>query len=97
MIDLTIEKLISLRAAAKEFPDRPSSPTIWRWYSRGVAGVRLATVVVGGRRYTSREAIARFIAGTTAARDGQPPQLRSPAARERAVAKAEKELKNAGV
>jgi hypothetical protein len=74
-IDLEHESLISLAAAAKILPGRPSIPTLWRWRSRGVGGVRLETVVIGGRRYTSHEAIAKFIAGTTAARDGPPAPL----------------------
>src|SRR5271154_5104019 len=97
MIDILIELLISLAAASKLLPGRPSITTLWRWHHRGVRGVKLETVVIGGRRYTSREAIARFIAATTAARDGQPTLLRSPIARERAIAQAEQELKKAGI
>jgi len=96
-IDLEHEFLLSLTEAAKTLPGRPSVVTQWRWYSRGIGGVKLETVVIGGRRYTSLEAIARFIAGTTAARDGQPPPLRSTAARERAISNAEKDLKKAGI
>jgi len=51
-------------------PGQPHLSTLWRWYRRGVRGVRLETVVVGGRRFTSRAAIERFIERTTVARDG---------------------------
>ena len=95
MIDLQNEEIIPL--APKAFPSRPSIPTIWRWQGRGVGGVRLETIVIGGRRFTSREAIDRFIAATTAKRDGPPVSLRSPAARQRAILKAERELRDAGI
>ena len=95
MIDLKDEELIPLAGSA--FPSRPSNPTVWRWHRKGVGGVFLETVLVGGRRYTSREAINRFIAGTTAARDGPPVSLRSPAARQRAIEQAERALKDAGI
>lgn len=31
----------------------PDVTTVWRWRSRGVRGIRLDTVCIGGRRYTS--------------------------------------------
>lgn len=40
---------------------RPHINTIRRWAGRGVRGVRLRTWLVGGRRYTSIQAIAQFI------------------------------------
>ncbi len=64
---------------------------------RGVRGIQLQTFVVGGRCYTHAAAIETFISATTAARDSQPAPPRSPAARERAVAHAEQELKKAGI
>jgi Protein of unknown function (DUF1580) len=70
-IDLYEETLVSLAEAVCLLPGRrPHSSTLWRWYRRGVHGVRLETVVVGGRRFTSRAAIERFIQRTTAARNG---------------------------
>ena len=55
------EKLLSVNEAAKVIPGRPHLSTVWRWISYGVGGVRLETVQIGGRRYTSFEAIERFI------------------------------------
>lgn len=49
----------------------------------------LETVVIGGRRFTSREALDRFVERTTAAADGQPLPVRTPRQRERAVQEAE--------
>jgi hypothetical protein len=65
MIDLS-EHIISLSQAAKLMPrlrcDRPCNPsTIWRWCTRGVRGVRLESIRVGGTTATSQEALARFL------------------------------------
>lgn len=56
------EDLISLSQAARELPGRPHLSTIWRWTTRGVRGVVLETLVVAGRRFTSHEALQRFVA-----------------------------------
>lgn len=67
LIDVAHEDLIHFPEAAKEFPGRaPSLQTLHRWRLKGVRGVRLETAIVGGLRYTSREAIARFIAAQNA-------------------------------
>ena len=66
MIDIESEELGSLNKAAKWFPTRPHCSTVWRWGTRGVRGVHLDTVTIGGRRYTSREAVQRFLEATQA-------------------------------
>jgi hypothetical protein len=71
MIDIHTEKLQTLTEAARLLPDRPHVSTLYRWAQRGVKGVRLETVVVGGRRYTSVEALQRFAQRLTA--DPSPP------------------------
>jgi hypothetical protein len=40
---------------------------VYRWASRGIRGVRLEWVQVGGIRYTSREALDRFVAALSGA------------------------------
>lgn len=40
---------------------RPNISTLHRWATRGVRGVRLETVAVGHVRYTSVEAVRRFL------------------------------------
>ena len=70
ILDLSQEHLVTLTEASRIIPGSPHFSTLWRWYQRGIRGTRLETVIVGGRRFTSREAIKRFIARTTAARDG---------------------------
>ena len=41
-------------------PTRPARSTARRWAKEGIDGVVLETVRLGGRRYTSHEAVARF-------------------------------------
>lgn len=97
MIDTESERLLLLTDAAKVIPGRPSVPTLWRWRMRGVRGVRLETCVVGGRRYTSREALSRFIVGTTAAADGIAASTQTSRQRMSAIEAAERELGKAGI
>ena len=64
-INLDRERLITLREAVRRLPSgtgdrRLHISTIYRWTARGVGGVRLETLRVGGRLVTSVEAIQRF-------------------------------------
>jgi hypothetical protein len=97
MIDTTAEKMIRVGEAASAIPGRPHKATVWRWVLRGVRGIKLETIVVGAMRYTSREAIERFIAQTTAKANGDPIPIRTPRQRERAIERAEKELAAEGI
>jgi hypothetical protein len=56
-----LEELLSLSAAAVLLPNQPHVSTLWRWCLRGVKGVRLRTVFVGGRRYTTPAYLIEFI------------------------------------
>ena len=67
-LDLSQEQLLTLAEASRIIPGSPHFSTLWRWYRRGIRGICLETVIVGGRRFTSHEAIARFIGRTTASR-----------------------------
>jgi hypothetical protein len=65
MIDAFTEKIILLTKAAKRLPaiyreNPPHAATLYRWASRGVRGIRLEIIRVGGRTCTSEEALARF-------------------------------------
>ena len=52
---------VLLSKAAAFFPNRPSVASLWRWAIRGVRGVRLATIAIGGRRFVSRDAVNEFL------------------------------------
>ena len=98
-IDTRSETVIPISQAPRHFPGRPNISSIYRWFGRGSRGARLETVVVGGRRYTSIEAIERFIAATTANSPGADPQPTRPTSRQReaAIRRAERELSEAGI
>jgi hypothetical protein len=94
MIDLRAEELLSFGDATKALPGRPHISSIYRWASRGVRGAKLESVLVGGRRYTSVEAVERFCARATAAASREPPPLRTPRERQRAIEEAEREFES---
>ena len=70
---------------------------MWRWRLRGIRGVKLETIKIGGRRFTSAEALARFIEQSTAAADGLPLPTRTNRQREAAIRRAERELDGLGI
>ena len=63
--DLLDEDIIRLSHVPNELPGEITASTVWRWATRGVGGIRLETVKVGGRKLTSRQAIGRFIDATS--------------------------------
>lgn len=96
------ESLISLNAATRLIPGRNGKPinvsTVYRWAFKGAKGVRLESWLVGGQRFTSRQAMERFIERLNA--NSQPPivsRLRSSTRREREHAQACKELAREGL
>ncbi len=79
MIDIATESLIPLREAPRRLPPRPTGKRVhisacYRWVSRGVRGIRLEAIRVGGTMYTSLEALQRFAdrLGPQVAREPQP-------------------------
>ena len=65
MIDISAETLIPLSEAPKHLPPRPNGKRVhisacYRWISRGVRGVHLESIKIGGSTYTSKEALQRF-------------------------------------
>jgi Protein of unknown function (DUF1580) len=101
MIDVQREQPISFNEAAKFLPDgrRPGFSTWWRWSTKGIHGVKLETLLVGGRRCTSADAVARFFERTTAAASGESaqPAARTNRQRQAAIKKAEAECAAAGI
>ena len=97
MIDITKENLETLGQAARGIPGRTgrgvSTSAIWRWTTVGVRGCVLETILIGGVRYTSKEAMERFIA----AQNKSAAAAHSPDGRQAAKERAERELKDAGI
>lgn len=96
-IDISSESLLTITAATKTLPNRPSLSTLWRWIQRGTHGVKLETVLLGGRRYTSREALQRFFERTTAAADGTAVKVETPTQRRRRLDRVKRELSAVGI
>jgi hypothetical protein len=86
MLD-TPSDLIPFQQAAAFLPGRPHIATLHRWRLHGVRGRKLPTVLVGGRRFVSRQVLAAWLQADSV--EVTPPpiglsggsQLRSEAAR----------------
>ncbi len=101
MIDPNSETLISLSDAARHLPRRRAGKKVhtsccYRWTTAGCRGVILESIQIGGTRCTSKEALARFFRRLTQGDAADAPTIRSVAKRERAAAKAIRELERAG-
>jgi len=94
------EQLLTMRQAAKLFPGRTGRPinvsTVWRWLLGGRRGVRLESIVCGGVRYTSREAIHRYLTALNP-EQAAAPTIRTATQRSRASARAARALTEAGI
>lgn len=55
------EDYVSLSLASTLLPGNPHISTLHRWRLRGVKGIKLPTVLVGGRRYVLKCELQRFI------------------------------------
>lgn len=92
MPDSEIKCRISVATAARTiFGVAPE--TAWRWALRGVRGVRLESTIIGGRRYTSREACERFLAQL----NGEPEPPPAPPERTSRAEAAARALDEAGI
>ena len=65
MIDISNEQLVPLREVPELLPPRPTGKkvhisAVYRWSRRGIRGVRLDVITIGGTTYTSKEALQRF-------------------------------------
>jgi hypothetical protein len=72
MADFFREELLSLAEASRVLPNRPHVSTLWRWSLRGIKGVRLKTLIVGGRRYTTAAFLIEFTTRLSADRETVP-------------------------
>lgn len=71
-IDLRRETAITLADVAHHVPKRRGGKihysTIFRWVTKGVRGRVLQSIMIGGVRYTTVEALERFLNAPTSAR-----------------------------
>lgn len=70
MIDINSETIVTFSQLARRLPRRRKSrpthvSTVHRWRQRGVGGIRLEAVRLGGMWVTSLEAYARFCEALT--------------------------------
>jgi hypothetical protein len=61
MATLLDENLVPLIEASRHVPRRPHPSTLRRWAYEGIDGVRLESCKIGGRRFTTVEALRRFM------------------------------------
>lgn len=59
------EQVLTMAEAAKAVPQgrkrkSPHVATVWRWATRGVRGVVLETVLIGGQRFTTESSLEKF-------------------------------------
>ena len=96
MIDRGKEFLLAPVQACKEFPGGISLPTYFRYIGpHGVRGVQLESFLCGGKRWTSKEAIDRFIAAQNP--DETSPPAITASQRKRQSEAAQTELEKMGV
>lgn len=90
-IEIQKEHAIPLAEVPKYVPKRKGRKvhysTVYRWVTKGARGRILESVMVGGIRYTTVEAVARFL-------DSRKPSIREASATDEAIADA---LRKAGV
>lgn len=74
-IDIHTEELLELNKVPADLEHRTGKrlnvATIYRWASRGIAGIQLETILVGGNRFTSAQALNRFFTQSTLAKQGK--------------------------
>lgn len=96
-IDFDSENIITLAEACRRVPpDGVSTATMARWIQRGVRGVKLETIAIGGRRLTSEEALSRFFAAQNS-HDAPAAPVITAAQRRRQSESARQELVRMGV
>lgn len=100
MIDPTTEKLLRFTELAKHKVcprsrgKRTHASTLFRWATTGSKGVRLETIRVSGRFYSTVEAMARFLIASTEASEAAAPV--QPAQHRQSHRDAEKRARAAG-
>lgn len=61
---LLTEDLLGMNEVPPILQKRVNVSTVWRWTNRGIKGVKLETIKLGGKTLTSQQALTRFIEKT---------------------------------
>lgn len=93
-IDLSAETPLTIAEAAAIIPGSPSLASVWRWVLKGVRGNRLESLMIAGRRFTTHEAIDRFIARSNVEPSAPTVVTKS---RRKEIAQAERFCESAGI
>ena len=95
-IDTFTETIISVDDAAKHVSKingkKRNRSVILRWINRGVSGVRLSAIRIGGDLHTSREALNRFLNESQAAKTKRHSQATSAGIRRSSLERQAEEL-----
>ena len=95
------ESLVQIYKAHKHFPCNPSPSCIQRWFRVGVntphGRYKLETAVSGGKRFTSEEAILRFLVVQQGQPDLQANVLSVPTSAGMTAAERRREMKRLGL
>ncbi len=97
MIDIDKGTLVSLRQVPRHLPPRANGKrvhisAVYRWASRGVKGVVLESVKLGGTTYTTIEALQRFADRLSEVRNARNPRPGRTLTRERQLEQARRRL-----
>jgi hypothetical protein len=76
--NLLTETLLTLKQAAETLPVRRTPQTVKMWIRQGCDGRKLESTKIGGRRYTSKEALDRFLNFDTTPPTAQTPKTQLP-------------------
>ncbi len=101
MICIKSEKLLPIKDVPKwceqTFEKRVSMSTIYRWHLRGIRGVKLETILIGGQRYTSYTRLTDFFTRSTDAAESKPVEKEVILPDTKNVSSAEQALADAGM
>ena len=96
-VDIHKEKLLTLAEAAHSLPGHVAPSTLWRWHKKGIRGIRLESVLIGGKRLVSVESLTRFAEALTAASEPTSTVLDPTAAPTDRDESTQRKLKDAGL
>ncbi len=72
-----LEGSIPLHAAADLFPGKPALPTLRRWTKTGLNGIVLSSFKIGKFRYTTHEAVDKFLTQLLESQNQSEPSFRA--------------------